>query len=267
MRTTVKLLSWFLVGSAAVSTGCGSDKKHGTQQEDPLEHVTGFCQEWGRRACNATVVDACASKVEDCQEKQALFCLSILPPNYAKKNAKACLDAVAAAYLDAKLDAKEYDTVINLGPPCDKLIEGPGEAGAACRDTFECNTLEDLICVARPGEPGTCQVPVTQGGGRSCIEAFQVCESDFYCNGSNCVERRAAGQPCSAQDPCTEDSTCAGPEGAAVCTPKKPDREPCTSDDECVSKLCGLSGAGATGRCAPQILLDVADPLCSNLAK
>jgi|SoiMethySBSTD1v2_1073268.scaffolds.fasta_scaffold04190_15 hypothetical protein len=264
MRTTVKLLSWLLVGSAAVS-GCGSDKKHGAQQVDPLAEVTGFCAEWGKRACNANVLEACASKLEDCQEKQALFCLSILPPNYARKNADACLAAVSTAYADAKLDAKEYATVIDLAAPCDKLIEGPGEAGAACRETFECNTLEDLICVALPGEPGTCQVPVTQGGGRSCVEAFQVCESDFYCNGSNCVERRAAGQPCSAQDPCMEDSTCAGPEGSAVCTPKKPDREPCTSNDECASKICGLSVTG--GRCAPQILLDVADPLCSNLAK
>jgi hypothetical protein len=192
-----------MLASALLGSGCGSDRKRTAIEADPLASVTGFCQEWGKRACSAPVVEAClATDATACANQQALFCVSLLPPGYASDNAKACLDAVGAAYSNATLTAKEYDTVINLGPPCDKLIEGPGVAGSPCRATSECNTLDNLVCVSKPGAEGSCQVPVIQGGGRSCVEAFHQCAPGFYCNGSNCIEGPAEGQPCSAQVPC-----------------------------------------------------------------
>jgi hypothetical protein len=264
MRTNFKLGLWLLVGSAVLGSGCSSDRRRGSVPADPLATRAGFCEEWGKRACTAPVVQAClAVDAAACAAKQADYCLSTLPSGYASDNAKACLDAVGSAYADDRLKAEEYEVVINFGAPCDKLIEGPGVSGSTCSVTNDCNTLDDLVCVSRPGQTGTCQVPVVQGGGRSCVEAYQLCEEGFYCNGSNCVEGKLEGQACSAQEPCGVDLNCAGPEGAKTCVLKGQTTAPCTSDDDCVSKICARSGS--SGVCAPEIRLAPADPLCENL--
>jgi hypothetical protein len=264
MRTTFKLGFGLLLASALLGSGCGSDRKRGAAPADPLATVTGFCEEWGKRACSAPVVEVClATDAAACANQQAQYCVLRMPPNYASDNAQTCLDAVGAAYSDARLTAKEYDTVINRGPPCDKLIEGPGQSGSPCSETSDCNTLDNLVCVSKPGAEGTCQVPVVQGGGRTCVEAFHLCEPGFYCNGSNCIEGPGEGQPCSPQVPCGEDFTCTAPEGSAICVAKKPNTAACSSDEECVSKICSRSAS--SGVCAPEIRLAAADPLCENL--
>jgi hypothetical protein len=266
MRTTFNLGFGLLLASAVLGSGCGSDRRRGATPEDPLATKTGFCQEWGKKACGTQVMAAClGDTVDACIEAQGDFCEAIVPPNYASENAQRCLDAVGAAYSDARLTAQEYETVIHLGAPCDKLIAGPGQEGSPCRATPECNTLDDLVCVSKPGGSGTCQIPVVQGGGRSCVEPYQLCEKGFYCNGSNCVESRSEGQPCSASEPCAEEMKCAGEEGAKTCAPKGQITNPCATDDDCVSKICAKSGTAATGVCAPQIVLGPADPLCANL--
>jgi hypothetical protein len=266
MRTTVRLLGWLLLGSAALAGGCGSDHKNPRRIADPLENVTGFCEEWGKRACNQLVADACLAKsLEECAAAQAVHCVNTMKPNYDKKNAVACLDEVQKAYADAKLTAAEHEVVVNLRAPCDKLFEGPGTAGFPCTANHECNTLENFECVIHADGQGTCEVPEVQAGGFPCAAPYQVCGEAFYCNGQNCLVRPAVGQPCSMTVPCTDDATCVGIEGAGVCTAKLADREACTDPDECVSGICAFSGTN--GRCAPHILLDAADPLCDNFAQ
>lgn len=265
MRTNYQLGLGLLLVGALLGSGCGSDRKRAPVVEDPLATRTGFCEEWGAKACSDPVREAClAASKEACIAKQADYCLLLVKPDYAPDNAKTCLEAVGAAYSDAKLTAQEYEIVINLGAPCNKLIAGPGQSGSSCRETWECNTLDDLVCIIREGATiGTCEVPVVQGGGLSCVELFQKCAPGFYCNGSNCIVGKAEGEPCSAAEPCGLDLNCAV--ASATCEPKGRATDPCENDNDCATKICAKTGTTNAGVCAPQIVLGPADPLCANL--
>jgi hypothetical protein len=266
MNDLRKHLSWVWLPLALA--GACSGAKAGTDPVDPLETRSGFCERWGKSACSAEVVDRClAADATVCAESQTVFCETILPGSgYSKQFAQVCLNAVKAAYADAELTREEHDTVIDLGPPCDKLIEGPGQVGDACsgKDS-DCNTLEDLKCVARPGETGTCQVPTIVGGGRSCRQLHETCEEGFFCNGENCIERLGEGSLCSASAPCAEDLKCEGPDGAQTCVPKAELGGPCGNENDCVTGLCAKAPGAVSGVCDNKIILTSADPLCENL--
>ena len=258
-------LSWVWVPLALVG-GC-SGAKEGTIPADPLETRSGFCEQWGKNACSAQVVDRClAPDAAKCAETQTVFCESILPGSgYSKQFAKQCLDAVKTAYADAELTREEVDTVLRLGAPCDRLIEGPGNLGDACNGDSGCNTLEGLRCIARAGETGTCQVPTIVGGGLSCRQPHETCAEGFFCNGVNCIVRLGAGELCSASAPCAEALKCVGDPDTATCVPKAQLGGSCAADDDCVTALCARAAGAMSGVCDNKIILTSADPLCGNL--
>jgi hypothetical protein len=238
-----------------------------------------FCESFGKAACNDTVVKNCSgggTDVDKCVASQAAFCLSKLamPAFYSSQNAKACLDAVAAAYKDAQLTADEVQIVRELAAPCDQLIKGPGGLGASCSRSEECNTLDDLSCVIRPGDTtGTCQVPEIVGGGISCSAPERVCEDGYYCNGSHCIERpNQSGAACAADIPCGADFSCIdqSPDAGAnqpcveggsecVCEPKLSTGSACTLSSECQSGVC----AGKI--CQELVMLTAESAFCADL--
>jgi hypothetical protein len=227
-----------------------------------------FCESFGKAACNDTVVSKCSgggTDVDKCVASQAAFCMTMLevPAFYSSENAKACLDAVTAAYKDAKLTAAEVQIVRELAAPCDKLIKGPGSTGSTCTSTTDCNALEDLSCVMRPGDAmGSCQVPEIVGGGISCAAPERVCEDSFYCNGQNCIERpKQAGAACAADIPCSADFTCVDT------SPGAGTNQPCSAaSDSCscgaranTGSACVVSDECKSGVCA--------DDLCQELVE
>lgn len=258
MRFVRSLFASALLLSIAMLAACGSSKNrsgnvYGTEEQ--------FCEQWGKAACNAKVVSACAAASADsCAEKQAAFCMGLVPPYYASKNAKACIDRVKKAFSDAKLTAEEVAIVRDMAAPCDKLNKGPKQLGDACDASDECDGLQDLICVKKPGAGGTCQVPKEVGAGYACQAPDEVCASGFYCNGSNCIVKKGQGETCDELTPCGEEFLCQG----TICVAKGDTAASCQENAECKSGVCAKPAVGP-GKCVDSVVLTPTDPICSSL--
>lgn len=250
----------FLVLSL-LAAACSGSKKRATSGTN--ETAAQFCESFGKAACNDAVVSACSgggTEVDKCVAKQQSFCLAALsrPEQYSSDNAAACLDAVTTAYEDGKLSADEIQVVREFAAPCDQLIRGPGALGISCFEPFDCNTLEGLTCVNKPGQPGTCQVPDVVQGGFTCTEPNQICAEGFYCDGQNCLARPGKVgdacdpdlKPCAADFNCAPDYTCQarGDLGAG-----------CDTGIDCKSGVC------AANLCVQEVILSISEPLCQYL--
>jgi len=252
---------------ACVTSGCSGSKE--APVADPLASAGGFCDSWAKQACNAKVVDVCAApSVEACKSTQTEFCLGLLPSTgYSKENARPCLIAVQTAYADARLNATELKTVLELGEPCDRLIRGASEQGDPCDRDAQCDTLQDLRCVTKSntnsdaGVRGTCEVPEIRSGGQSCSAPQQSCAPGFYCDGSNCLEAPGQNQACSPTVRCTEGFKCTGP-GSETCQPKADTGASCDEPDDCKG-VCLVSSSG--GVCDDDVILTGTDAICAKL--
>ncbi len=221
-----------------LAAGCGSDSPE--TPPDPLATHAGFCEEWAAEACNEEVVNACASASrEACLNRQAQFCATVVPATaYRRDAADDCLDAVGAAYADARLSGEEVAVVLRSGAPC------------------------DFACVMVDGE---CIEPTVIGGGEECGAVATVCEEGFYCDGNNCLARRSEGRSCSEEIPCVEDLRCVGEAGAMTCVAKSPTGQACTEDADCLSGICTVPAGETEGICIAELILSAAEPVCSDL--
>jgi hypothetical protein len=231
--------------------------------EDPGETREGFCNRWAEAACNATVVSVCqAASVDDCRLSQERFCLTLVPnAGFVDDRADDCLDAVGAAYADADLTADELDTVLRLGPPCDRLVRGSRAEGASCTSRLDCDGPGGFDCVFKASETnGTCERPELTDPGRDCSAASAVCGDGFYCDGDNCIEGKDPGEACVRNAECG-DGYC-GP--ADVCVAGLTVGSDCTDDAQCDSGLCYR--LSATERvCTDRVRLSRTDPACEDL--
>jgi hypothetical protein len=239
---------------------------------DPLAKPAGFCEAWGKAACQADVVAACdAASVEDCVTTQSEFCIDLIPATYASAKAKPCLDAVKNAYKDANLTAEELQVVINLAAPCDQLSSGVSDEGESCGRNDECNTAGGLSCVKKlDATRGSCEQPEVIGPGDACDGAAQVCEQGYYCNGENCVAYKRTGAVCEGHYQCLPEEQCVitvdadGVESSA-CTARLELNEVCTADTDCQSGYCYMAADATEGECASMIRLSRSEPLCEAL--
>lgn len=226
--------AWVLLAGLiglGVFAGCGGED----DPPDPLATRAGFCGEWAKNACNQEVITSCAATgSEACRDAQQEHCLSLVPADgYQRGAARTCLDAVRGALTDARLTSEEAGVV----------LRGEG----AC--SFSCVELAD----------GGCVEPTVVSGGGECSAEDAVCDEGFYCNGDNCIARRAAGRECSAEIPCLEDLKCVGPVDAQLCEERASDGAACENDDDCASGICGRG----TNLCAARVTLSDAEPVCS----
>lgn len=227
---------YFFLPFLVLFGGCGSD-------DDPGLTRASFCSRWAKAACTEQTVDACqASDAAACQNAQEDFCLDLVVGEFVDDQADACLTAVGRAYRDANLTNDELRAVLRLGPPCDRLLRGPKDAGESCSQDRDCDTPGGYKCV-RKGDAamGACEIPEEVGAGRSCEAAQQVCVEGFYCNGDNCIEYEDPGSPCTNQDQCGTTGYC-GAEG--TCVARLGVNAACTSDIECESGVCFTFGDG-----------------------
>lgn len=236
------------------AVGCSSD-------EPALTRET-FCREWAASACSAEVVSACqAESAETCRLTQQTTCQNLIPDGFVPDAADACLTAVASAYQDADLDAKELSTVLRLGPPCDRLVRGGLDSGDTCQSSSQCDAASGFTCVIKGSEAGgTCQKPRVVEPGFACDALGETCSEGFYCNGDNCVAGKDTGSPCSAQQECGSEGYCAA-DGA--CAERFALRAECTADYQCLSGLCFTFDAERI--CIDAIRLSPSEPLCDEL--
>jgi hypothetical protein len=246
--------------------GCNSEED---APPDPLAKREGFCEAWAKSACQQTVVDACDSgSIDDCVDAQSDYCLSLIPESYGSKRAKECLAAVKAAYKDADLTSEELEIVLKLGAPCDQLSKGIVEEGGTCEGPNDCNTAGGFVCVTKLGAAeGSCEEPEEIPAGNDCSGDAAVCAEGYFCNGDDCVARRATGKACDGDYECKVEDRCVfATEGEpGVCTARVELNEACTADDDCQSHLCVIESGATEGECASRIRLSRSEPLCDHL--
>lgn len=253
----------------------------GTEEPpDPLRNAQGFCQEWAKAACQPSVVENCDTEKDDCIATQSQFCETIVPEEYSRRKASACLSAVKTAYRDAKLTGDEVQIVRYLAAPCDQLSSGTRDAGESCNSNDECDTSLGFACITKLGSSdGICEKPDVVGPGQACDGDAEVCEEGYFCNGDNCVAYEELGEACDGDYECAPEHRCVAPAASgaggagggsgeaepAVCTERAGLNDVCTSDDDCQTHYCYKETGATEGECASTITLSRSEPLCDDL--
>jgi len=246
--------------------GCSSTE----DAPDPNATVSGFCGNWAKAACSNTVVEACAgvdkadaSDTDACVMTQRIFCEGLLPTKgYSSQKATQCLNAVQAAYKDARLTAEEIAIVRHRAEPCNHLIKGPQGEGESCASDDECNTLKDFVCVTKNGE-GTCQIPTLIANGNSCSAKGAACHTGYYCGVDEaCVQSKAVGKACAADFECQTGLVC-DPD-TSKCTEKVSPAK-CMQDDDCTTNVCDIPVNSSAGMCVSTITLSASSGVCEDL--
>jgi hypothetical protein len=234
---------------------CKDDKKEPRTREQ-------FCTDWAAAACSDETVSACqASDATSCRDTQEDACRKLVPEDFSDAMGQDCIDAVKEAYADADLKGDELKTVLSLGDPCDKLIQGNKDEGENCDENKDCDGPAGFVCVRHADEDtGTCQEPEIVGAGKDCSSKQKICEPGFYCNGDNCIESKDEGDPCTIQEECGEPAFCS--EAGKCETRHKVDTD-CTSDIECADGICYEYDGKKT--CTDRIRLARSEPLCEDL--
>lgn len=221
-----------------------------------------FCRDWAASACNDEVVSRCqAADAEACRASQEDFCRSIVPDTFAGDRADACLEAVAAAYADGDLSGRDLVIVRMLGEPCDQLSRGPRGEGQSCMERDDCDSASGFDCVLKADRmSGTCEIPEVVSPGEDCDADPQVCTSDFFCNGENCISARDEGEPCMHHEECGEAGFC---DVDGACRERFGTSEPCEDDVQCAEGVC--YDFGDERICTNRIVLSRSEPICADL--
>ncbi len=232
-------------------------------EDDPAETRDGFCNRWATAACSASVVSACqAADADACRLSQERVCLGLVPSDgFVADYADSCIQAVEGAYADADLSAAELNTVVRLGPPCERLVRGPRGEAESCTSDLDCDGPGGFGCVFKGSEiTGSCQEPVVVEPGRDCGADGAVCTEGFYCDEDDCVEGGATGEACGRTEECSL-GFC-GPND--VCSAGFDIDTPCASDEQCASGLC-YEFSDTERVCTDRVRLSRTDPICETL--
>lgn len=233
------------------------------EEEEPAPRTReAFCRDWASVACNDEVVSVCqAADAEACRQSQEDFCRSIAPDSFAGDRSQACIDAVAAAYEDGDLSGSELVTVRLLGAPCDELSRGPRDEGQSCTERDDCDSASGFDCVMKSDSvSGSCEVPEVVSPGEDCEADQQVCTSNFFCNGENCIAAQDLGDPCMHHEECGEEGFC---DVDGECAARFDTGDPCDDDAQCAAGIC--YDFGDERICTNRIVLTRSEPICEDL--
>ena len=234
--------------------GAGNDPRY--------PDVTSFCSGRAKAECGSEVIKACAIvETSHCIASRRTACLAATPPQttYNPARAERCIEAVSAAFGDARLTAQENRATADA---CALVYDGPGGVGATCQGDADCSVSDGLRCVLAGGTAGgTCQVPERVQGGGLCTTPKQLCVDGFHCGPTlHCDINSQVGDPCNVVTlPCVVTALC-GANG--VCVAKLPDGARCTRDGECVHDICARGSNSPEGLCVTQMNLAPNEPFC-----
>jgi hypothetical protein len=236
--------------------------------------ATSFCAGVAAAECSDAVVQACAAANKNtCITKEEATCTStyITPAlsagyGYNSGPAENCVNAISAAYSDAKIDSTD---LANIAAACGPVFSGAGAKGSSCAVDADCAQADGLRCVihAAPsagdaGEiEGTCQVPQTVNGGGTCSAVDAQCVTGYHCGTtSHCDQNEALNASCSGADPCDTGLMCT----AGRCVAKIANGSDCTTNDECASGIC-IAVTGANNICSSVETLSPSEPFCAAI--
>jgi hypothetical protein len=238
-----------------VLVACGEDDEEPRSQEE-------FCQDWAKAACSEEVVSVCQSEgADECRQSQEDFCRKLVPEDtFSDAKGQACIDAVADAYEDGDLKGEELAVVLKLAAPCDRIIQGPKEAGDSCTKRSECDASAGYECVKKADkETGSCQLPEVVAAGKDCEAAQKTCGVGNYCNGENCVEANDVGDDCTIPEECGEEGFC---NDDGKCAERFAVNESCSSDAECATGICYEFDGEKS--CTDRVVLSRSEPICGD---
>lgn len=269
MRTHRLALACLLLTACVFHDDDGPDLDERTDAVAPVREPSTrpvpkaeFCEQWARAACSDAVLSACqASDARECRQSQEGFCHDLVPGDIARSGRDACITAVAEAYRDADLNADELRVVLRFGGACARAVVGGRARGEPCSQTSECDAARGQACIRKPdAEMGTCQVPEVVDPGRDCKAESNICTKGFFCDGRNCIETLAAGEPCVVHEQCGQDGFCTSD---GTCAERRAVNDACEDDSECAQGVC--TELDAERVCTDRVLLSRADPLCATL--
>lgn len=248
--------------AAAGRGGAGGSSSRDSSQSSRTRTADELCQQWARAACSDAVVSACqASNADECRQTQANFCHSIVPEQIASTGSDNCIAAVGAAYRDADLRGDELALVLRFSGACARTVIGPSKQGEDCKLTTDCDVSRGYSCVHKAdAELGTCQIAQVVEPGRDCRDAAKTCQEGFYCDGHNCIETLAEGEPCMLAEQCGQNQLC---DASGACAARHAVNDSCENDGECARGIC--SELADKKVCTDRVVLSRADPLCANL--
>lgn len=249
----------FMLLACFLLPACGGDDDGPKGKVDPLTTPEGLCQAWAEAACNDEVLEHCAAATRAaCIAAQAEHCAEQVGEGpFLATDAKACVAAVEAAFVDAKLDYDEWLNVVrgtvgacaNLNPP---PVEEPGDS-----------------------DPGSESNPLPAGA--DCDPATEICESAAYCDQvmQVCRLRAEAGDACCENDPqlvvpvctprpCVSTAYCSGSSGSQICVAQGGVAAECETDAECGSGLICVEAVGGK-ICTAVVVLGTGTPVCETL--
>jgi hypothetical protein len=201
--------------------------------------TTSFCAGKAKAICQ--VADLCAIDAPTCQAYQDGLCnqaaqqaMASGTRNYNADNAKACIDAVTAAYGNGASKV-EYMLLSDLATKCDRVFTGNAPSHASCTSDYYC--ANDLICSPTAPDVTTrvCATPTQVAANDFCSNPGSVCATDTYCakQASNglwlCSPAAATGAACGDATPCVSSQRCV----SAVCQPRATGSGNCASDGDC----------------------------------
>lgn len=234
----------------------------GSENVPKFRDTAAFCKGRAKAECNSEVIKACAIVDSNhCLSSREAACMALTPPRmtYIADNAERCIDAVSAAFGDARLTADENRSTSDV---CSLVFEGPGSANDPCQTDADCRVGSGLRCVLAGGtSDGTCQIPERIQGGGLCSTPKQLCIDGFHCGATlHCDINSQIGEPCNDVIlPCGRTGLC-GANG--VCIAKLADGTRCTRDDECLHDICARGSSTTEGLCVTQMNLAPNEPFC-----
>lgn len=267
LTKTIGITLSALLTTAVIGSGCTSREEEQNPAASVLNTESGFCKRMGELICNKNVVEACYLSDDDSLEADTESCVAAAAQNacnpnnqtYDKTAANPCLTAVKALYDDAKLETVELE---EARVACLAALHGDGGSGASCMFDEDCDGSEDLRCVTKPGQEGSCRVPEEVEPAADCSSAAAVCPDDLFCDeGEHCVARQEPPDSCSPTSLCIETAQCL----SDVCVDKAANGETCQSESECLGGFCIKQTGAAQGQCGAFIPVTFDSAACATL--
>ena len=202
-----------------------------------------FCTAKAKAICQ--IADLCAIDPMACQTYQYQQCAvagqqaASGTRTFSPDNAKTCVDAENAAYMNAqnvgKIPFNQLQGPGSINDKCSRVFTGNAKALSPCMADQDCSG--DLACVrAAPGFTTTvCATPTQVAQGDPCQNPGDQCDPDSYCKMQNalwvCSTASGPGEACSDGVPCVSSQHCV----AQTCSPRAAAGGSCLTDNDCGS--------------------------------
>jgi len=215
------------------AAACSSNSKTMTTDE--------FCTTYAARECDRTAA-LCAVPEATCEAARKPLCTAWVAQMqsaariFHPDKAGACFDKIKATY---ELDTIKPSDFAAQSDACNRVFSGDIKMYQACTVDYDCE--DDFIC-----SHNVCAKAVPKNSGDQCGEAGSVCASGTYCTSmpttptvSQCLPKKASGEPCDTTSVCKEDLHCV----SGACASRVKAGEPCGSNDDCppAAPYCDLS--------------------------